>query len=136
MSDLDNAATLEDGSLESIQAGGNFSHLSKSEQATIKRRAPQSRQKKTKFDVTAFLNQIKMQVESMSPSKLHGPFVKQQLDDLRHGDQPDGHHSTTLVLAVIAAAKTLPYATEAALDIAATNGVEINAIEPRVLEHT
>ena len=56
-------------------------------------------------------------VQDMGASKLEKPFVRAQLDDLRHGDQPDGFHSRTLVLAVIAGAKTLPYASDAAMDL-------------------
>ena len=130
MSDYDTAATIEDGKNESLQAGANLSHLPTHIQNELKRRAPQAKQKKTKFDVIAFLERVK----AMGPDTLHKPFLQEQLDDLRNNDQPDGYYSSTMVLAMIAGAKALPYASRQALELAEANGFDLNPVEPRVLE--
>jgi len=73
-------------------------------------------------------------IEQMGPQTLHTPFIKAQLDDLRHGDQPDGHHSATLVHAIIAGAQALPYAPDMAMDLLAANrpNMDVTPVAPRL----
>jgi len=73
-------------------------------------------------------------VNNMGPDTLHKPFLKQQLDDLRHDNKPDGHHSATTVWAIIAGAATLPYASDAAMDLLAAQNDDRspNPVAPRL----
>ena len=121
MTGTDNAATVEDGSVESALTGGSHGHMSKANQAEIKRRALQAQPKKS---VAAADAQFRQLIDAMGPNTLDKPFLREQLDDLRNNDQPDGFHSSTMILAMIAAAKTLPYASDAAMELLAHNSNE------------
>jgi len=88
MTGTDTAMTIEDGSVESALTGGKHAHLSKANQAEMKRRALQAAPKKSKlFDTVSF----EALIRGMGHESLHGPYVWLQLNDLRNGDvNPNG----------------------------------------------
>ena len=116
--ETDGAANLENGSIEGRMGGTNVKGESKANQAEAARRVLQAKPRKSKHAADAHFEQL---IRNMGPDTLHTPYLQTQLDDLRNNDQPDGYHSSTLLWTVIAGAQTLPYATDAALDLLAAN---------------
>ena len=89
MSNHDTAAIIEDGTNESLLAGGMTNSNSGLPQHVInelRRKAPQARQKKEKFDVGEFLRQIEQNAKIFSPTSSAESFEALKQEDRSNGN--------------------------------------------------
>ena len=79
------------------------------------------RQHYLKVEKDNFPSWLHMHIMEAGYNKIDKPYTNTKINDLREGNKPDGYFSATLVWAMIAGAKALPYASDAQMQLLAQN---------------